>query len=538
LLALACSSENGGRPADAAAPDAPAGNPDAGGPPWLQPFDPNPRGPFPPHFLFGSATSAYQVEGGNDNTDWAAFEPGHVARGDNPDNGPRSRQHYLADVQALVDSKQNAYRFTIEWARLFPNSNAWSTCRAAADTTLVATCHAAAAQNELAYYHDLLAQLRAHNITPMVSVIHSSLPSYIDDLTQDWHNQGWARAEIANDAATYAGFLAGEFGDAVDWWATMVEPLTNADVGYIDGNQPPGLSYAVTGFVAAIDNMVAAHARMYEAIHRFDTIVATPAGTAPIDPMPAAMVALILDVHVFYGATDDPADQSAAQKFDQFSNRLFLDAIVRGNFDRNASGTLDPGEPMNDPTLKNHADYIGVNYYGFSVVDGVPGFPVVGGVAESDEQERGLPKTDFGWDIYPRGMPEALAIAGSYGLPIIVTENGLADATDSNRPRFLAEHLAAVAQAIHAGTRVLGYFHWATIDNFEWTAGFCPRFGLYQVDYQDPQRARTARPSAAVYRQIIEAGEVTDALLAAQPAYRTPSSFCPGQAEPPPDGGS
>jgi len=123
-------------------------------------------------------------------------------------------------------------------------------------------------------------------------------------------------------------------------------------------------------------------------------------------------------------------------------------------------------------------------------------------------------------------MQDSLLWANSYGVPLIVTENGIADAADVNRPRYLAEHLAAVAAAIQRGANVLGYFHWSIIDNFEWAGGFCPKLGLYAVDFTNPTRPRTARASAGVYRAIIDANEVSDALLVSQPAYRRPSSFC------------
>jgi beta-galactosidase len=239
------------------------------------------------------------------------------------------------------------------------------------------------------------------------------------------------------------------------------------------------------------------------------------------------MVSITQDVHIYYGETPGRAeDDQSAKEFSYLSNAIFLNAIVHGDFDQDFSGKLDPGEPQSDPAYKGRADYIGENYYGFSIVRGYPGFPLVDGVTLSDNTEHGLPKNDLGWDIYPRGLGEAVDFAATYHLPIVITENGLADATDANRPRFIAEHLAELAAKIESGVDVRGYFHWSTIDNFEWSSGFCPRFGLFHVDYTDPSRSRTARPSASVYQQIIDANEVTDALLNAQPAYSV-TTKCP-----------
>jgi hypothetical protein len=165
-------------------------------------------------------------------------------------------------------------------------------------------------------------------------------------------------------------------------------------------------------------------------------------------------------------------------------------------------------------------------YYRLEFIQGIAAVPLLGGLPRPDTEQHGLPKGDLYWDIFPRGMEDSLVFAGSYGVPLIITENGIADAADINRPRFLAEHVAAVAAAIQKGVPVIGYFHWSLIDNFEWAGGFCPKLGLYSVDFTDPARPRTARPSADVYRAIVDAGEVTDQLLAAQPAYTSPAAYC------------
>jgi beta-glucosidase/6-phospho-beta-glucosidase/beta-galactosidase len=474
--------------------------------PWLTPLDPNPRGPFPAGFMFGSSTSSFQIEGGlNAITDfglWATADGGAaIKNGDNADNGPKSRAYYADDIAALVASHQNAYRFGVDWARLFPTQAAWSACRTAGT---LAACEAAADLGELAYYKDLLAKLKANAITPLVTLWHGTFPTYIDDATQDWHSQGWLSPTIAADIGAWAGFAAAEFGD-VTWWVTLNEPFIAIQGDYIDGSGPPGVSGQLDALKLAFAAMVRSHVAMYDAIHA---------------AQPKAMVSITQDVHLYYGETPGRAeDDQCAKEFSYLSNSVFLNAIVNGDFDQDFSRTLDPGEPQADPALKGRADYIGVNYYGFSIVRGYPGFPLVDGVALSDTADHGLAKNDLGWDICPRGLGEALDLVAPYKLPIVITENGLADATDANRPRFVAEHLAELAAKIAAGVDVRGYFHWSTIDNFEWSDGFCPRFGLFHVDYTDPARPRAPRPSAMVYEQIIDEKQVSDALLSAQPAY-------------------
>jgi beta-glucosidase/6-phospho-beta-glucosidase/beta-galactosidase len=422
-----------------------------------------------------------------------------------------SRQLYVDDIAALAAMHQNAYRFGIEWARLFPTAQAWAACRAATGSPLAA-CRSAASSNDLAYYHAVLDRLAENGITPLVTLVHSSLPSYIDDLTQDYHSQAWLAPTIVSDLGQWAAYVTAEFPE-ITWWITLNEPLDNLEGGYIDGSNPPGGSNDLASFTTAWNAMVYAHVAMYDALHAAN---------------PNAMVSIAQDVHLYYGQNSTlPADQASAAKYDYFGNAIFLNAIVNGDLDANYNGTIDPGEPSKDPSLRGRADYVGVNYYSFSVVQGLSWYPLVGGVTLPDTDDHGLAKTDRGWDIYPRGIGEAIDFAGSYGVPVVITENGDADATDANRPRFLAEHVAEVAAKIAAGAKVLGYFHWSTIDNFNWTSGYCPRYGLYATDYTDPARTRTARSSAGVYAQIIQANEVTDALLGAQPPYTPPSQYCP-----------
>jgi beta-glucosidase len=512
-------------------PDAPDDSApvDACAPPWSAPFTPTPRAHFPASFLWGSATAPYQIEGGLDNTDWGQWDlSGHAARMDHANDGPHSLTQYTQDIAALTATGQNAYRMGIEWARVFPTRAAWDACHGATGDAAAraATCHAAASPEGLAYYHTVLAAVRAAHITPLVTLQHFSLPTYLSDLSQDWMTQGWMRGDIADHFAAWAGFVASEYGGEVDWWVTINEPMVVATVGYLDGHAPPGQRLQIDAIVTVVNHMVRAHVAAYDAIHANDTRTAESAG--PITPLRPALVSIAQHVRRFFGARcTDRRDATAADRADALFNRLFYEAIVRGNLDANANGTLDPGEPANDPALRGRADYVGINYYSLTAMLNNAAIPLLGALPQDDTVERGLPKTDYGWDIYPRGFVDELTWAGSYALPIVITENGIADATGANRPRFIAEHLAALAYAIQAGVNVVGYFHWSVIDNFEWTAGYCPRFGLYAVDFTDPNRARSPRPGADVFRAIIQAGEVSDALLAAQPAYTRPSAFCP-----------
>jgi beta-galactosidase len=215
----------------------------------------------------------------------------------------------------------------------------------------------------------------------------------------------------------------------------------------------------------------------------------------------------------------DPAsanDRSGAEHADYIFNRVFLDAVVRGRDDRDVDGRIEAGERRRD--LRGRADFIGLNYYFRSRVTGlgvpasttVPLFDFLPNNTYAHAQNPGAPPcpttcTEFGWEVYPQGFRRVLRIAGGYGLPVYVTENGLADADDDMRRAYLLSHLRALRGAMRDRlARVRGYFAWSLVDNFEWAAGYYPRFGFYS--YDPDTLARRARPSARLFRRIARSG--------------------------------
>jgi beta-glucosidase/6-phospho-beta-glucosidase/beta-galactosidase len=183
---------------------------------------------------------------------------------------------------------------------------------------------------------------------------------------------------------------------------------------------------------------------------------------------------------------------------------------------------------MNDPSLAGRADFLGINYYSDTLVSATTGLVIPAPVNASIEQSdlpTDRPKTDEDWDIYAAGMGTVVDEAKSWGLPILITENGIADHTDKNRLRFLYDHIFQLGWAMQRGAHVIGYIHWASIDNFEWDDGFCPKYGLFS--YDPTTEVRTAKPSAAEYTSILKAGAVTLAQLNASPAYVSSTAMCP-----------
>lgn len=332
---------------------------------------------------------------------------------------------------------------------------------------------------------------------------------------------GWANENSIADFERLARWAASEYGGEVDLWITINEPLVNTIAGYGFAQFPPGLTYNPTEdlLLRVTINQAFAHAKGYDAIHEVDTIDAD-------GDRHAALVSIAHHLRVFFG--DRPCvtrDWDAAERIRYLNNQVFLDAIVKGDLDRNGDGDLDDAMDMRaHPELVGRADFIGLNYYGLSLVNGelmlsdlLPGIPQI------IDRRTDRPKSDLEWTIYPGGFRTVLEEAAAYGLPIYVTENGVADQGDVSRSTFLIEHLHVLATAIADGIDVRGYFHWSLMDNFEWHHGYCPRFGLYRVDYTDPTRPRSATDGLVTYRRIIAEGMVAGDLVEGREPYGAPT---------------
>jgi beta-glucosidase len=463
---------------------------------------------FPEGFMFGSATAAFQIEKGITASDWSHWvTAGKIKSGEKPDDGPDALAHIDEDVALLKSTNQNAYRFSMEWSRIYPTRAAFD-----ADTP---------DQGAIDAYAKLLAALKAAGIKPMVTLMHFTLPDYLSDVTRPKEPQGWERPETVDLFEKWCGRIAKRFGADVDWWATLNEPVLVAIGGYVQGSTPPGLTLEVERALTAVRAEARAHARCYDAIKANDTIDADGDGKP-------SMVGPVLHQRTFEPFDkDDAQDQSATDRARYFNNFWFLNTTTSGDWDDDFDNDLTgPNDKKGDPALKGRADYIGINYYSTTLVSASRGIvlPKLNAAVYFDRLQTDRPKSEFGWDIYPSGIATVLEEVQPYRLPVVITENGIADSTDQNRARFLAEHLYEVGLAIGRNIDVRGYFYWSLYDNFEWSSGFCPRFGLFAIDRQT--KARSPRRSVELYKTIASTRKVTTAQIEAAGTYVTPPAFC------------
>jgi beta-glucosidase len=458
---------------------------------------------FPPGFVWGAATAAYQIEGavaedGRGPSVWDTFShvPGTILDGTTGDVATDHYHRFAEDIAIMSDLGLSAYRFSVAWPRILP-AGAGSVNPAGID-----------------FYSRLVDALLERGIAPVVTLYHWDLPQALQD------TGGWAERDTAARFAEYATVVAGALGDRVPTFITLNEPWCAAFLGHGNGLHAPGIADNSTALRAA-HHLLLAHGLGVAALR----------ATLPA----SALVALTVNLFVVRGASE--ADADAVRHVDAIANRLFLDPVLRGTY---PADLVDDTRPVSDwsfvrdgdlPAIAAPVDRLGVNYYSPSLVAAAsdelaaaarrahdprePSGPAPwpGSILAYEVPQEG-PHTAMGWRVDPGSLTELLLrLHRDYPeVPLIVTENGAAfddavdpsgEVRDPQRINYLRTHVAAVRAAIDAGVDVRGYFVWTLLDNFEWAWGLSKRFGLVHVDYETLRRRPKA--SAHWYRQVIAA---------------------------------
>lgn len=481
-------------------------------------------------FLFGVATAGFQVEMGcpglaeevcaDRGSDWYAYVTDAAVRergvtkiygGDPVRTGPGHWELYAADYDlAAEELANNAFRMSLEWSRIFPES----TVGVSGHEALRAVADEAALQT----YHAMFAAMRARGLEPLVTLHHYTIPLWLHDAvtcTLDFdacQARGWLdRERMVAEIAKYAGFAAREFGGQVDLWATLNEPFAVIISGFLypseERTNPPARMLDADGARTALLGMIEAHARMVDAVRDNDVLDASGDGSA----CRLGVVAALAPVLPADG--DDPLDRQAARNTFYLWNLLFLDATAAGRLDDDLDGVAEARAGLRD-----RMDYIGVNYKMSIQVEGLEGSLL-------PELSPLLTVNPLNLDmslVQPRGLYEmSQLLAERYGLPLIITENngrqlwrGALDAEAD----YLAQNLQWLQHARAQGLDIRGYFYWAFMDNYEWNHGMTVDLGLYAVDPEDPDKRRQPRSELVeLYRQVAAERRVPPALRQAHP---------------------
>jgi beta-glucosidase len=448
---------------------------------------------FPKDFIWGAATSSYQIEGaanedGRGISIWDTFSktPGKVARGESGDVANDHYHRYPEDIELMKELGLQSYRFSFAWPRMFPKG----------DSTRE--------ERGFDFYDRLIDKLLEANIEPLATLYHWDLPQALQD------KGGWVNRDIVKHFADYSTAVVERFGDRVKKFSPINEPWVVAWLGYGIGIHAPGITDRRSAFAAA-HHTVLAHAASTNAMRAVRNDILT----GPV---------LNQARHVA-DDLNDPAQAHAANIGDAHQNRFWMDAFMKGsypqvlldNYGDELTSVIKDGD-LKAATVKN--DFIGINYYFDNRIGkslgGKPEWHSISGMFELDidETPRG-PLTDMGWPLTPNGLEDLLVRwHKEYGtaLPdLYITENGAAydDGPDANgivkdqrRIDYLQTHLKAVSNAISQGSPVKGYYQWSLMDNFEWALGYEKRFGIVHVDF-DTQK-RTIKESAKWYSNVIK----------------------------------
>lgn len=425
-------------------------------------------------FVFGAATAAFQIEGAADQRlpcIWDTFcsVPGNIRDGS---NGNVACDHYHRleqDLDILAEMGVDAYRFSISWPRVMDEQGQLR-------------------ETGVAFYRQLLAGLKKRNIKAFVTLYHWDLPQHLED------KGGWLNRETAYHFAHYVDAITQALGPDVYSYATLNEPFCSAYLGYEIGIHAPGKKGRNQGKKAA-HHLLLAHGLAMQILRKH---------------CPDSLNGIVLNFSPCHSASDSDEDRQAAQRADAHFNQWYIQPLMEGCYP-DLIDSLPADErpeivPGDMAIIAQPLDFLGINYYTRETYRAAPD-----GEFERVE-EKILPLTQMGWEIYPKGLTEILlAMHQRYRLPpVYITENGAAmddrlvdgKVDDQDRLAYYQSHLLAVHDACLQGVQVKGYFAWSLLDNFEWAEGYLKRFGLVYVDYET--QARTVKTSGLAYGQMLK----------------------------------
>jgi len=402
---------------------------------------------FRPGFLWGAATAAHQVEGGNRWSDWWQFEQA----GRLPFESGNACDHlarYESDFDMARGMGHNCHRFSIEWSRIEPIEGEFN-------------------HDALEHYARIVAALRDRGLEPVVTLQHFTLPAWFAE------GGGWERDDATERFSSYVRYVVARLGPSVTYWLTINEPTVYVLQAYINGAWPPMRCGAWIRAVRALRHLAMAHVAAFEAIKA---------------QRPGAMVSFAHNALWM-----EPCNSH--RRLDRLATRI-RDYVYNGIFYRLIGAS---------PGRAGSLDYVGLNYYTRCCVRFVGWGPtaLLGRACRLAHHTHSGPRSDVDWEIYPRGLEGVLQKYRTLHLPLFVTENGVATDDDALRCRFIEDHVEVLAHAVDNGIDVLGYLHWSLMDNYEWDRGPAPHFGLAAVDRANQHR--TPRRSASVLAQVCQA---------------------------------
>jgi beta-glucosidase len=493
-------------------------------------------------FLWGVATSSYQVEGGISNNDWDYFTHSapikkRISSLTKPSMFYKGRtqihlqsageavkfwepRYYESDFQLAKNLGMNAFRISLEWARIQPKKDEWN-------------------QEAIDHYKKMLGSMREAGLIPIVTLNHFTLPLWVltppncitKNIVQQilpsplrdapigkppstdsyWNSlRGWENYRTVKEFVKFTEAVVVELKDQVDYWITINEPVASlVGLGYIAGLSPPGFFLNARRAKLALHNLIEAHVQAYDKITELDDVDADGDGLSKRVGFGHLMISIVpANTSNILEAIKIINNNEAAENCSYFINDYFINAVVDGEEDLNYLNSLkihdkDSRDFITHDNWKNKVDFIGLNYYRrihvyHSIVVALSSARFIGGAFTNDLNQKTGSKqrssssdgsygilNDLGWEIYPQGIYDLIMhLKNKYSKPIFVTENGIADKHDRYRAPFIVAHIQQIKRAIDNGANVIGYLHWSLMDNYEWQESYRPeaKFGLFRID--------------------------------------------------------
>lgn len=440
---------------------------------------------FPKSFIWGAATASYQIEGGaydegRGESIWDRFarQPGKVYKQQNGEVACDHFHRYPEDVQLMADLGIQSYRFSFAWPRLFPEEGKFNL-------------------DGLEFYKRLLDELEAKGITPVATIYHWDLPTWIQD------KGGWTNRETVDHFVQYAKVLLEAFGGRIKSWITHNEPWCAAFLGYGFGVHAPGHTDWNEALIAS-HHLLLSHGKTVEFYRSMG-----------VD----GEIGITLNLTPALPATNKLEDVAAAERSDGFSNRWFIDPVFKGRYPEDMAALFEKRfgsfyfiKDGDLETIATPIDFLGVNYYSHNIVEANDDDDVLGSKVIGETEN----VTEMGWGIHPDSLYRLLTrIKRDYtDLPLYITENGAAfpdqlvdgKIDDTDRINYLHDHFAAVHRFIEEGGNLQGFYVWSLLDNYEWAFGYSKRFGIIYVDYETLERI--PKESYKWYQKVIETNQI------------------------------
>ena len=435
---------------------------------------------FPEGFLWGAATSSYQIEGspladGAGPSNWHRYThmPGMVLNGDTGDVACDHYNRFREDILLMRELGLKAYRFSISWSRILPEGTGRVN------------------QKGIDFYSRLVDGLLESGIEPFATLYHWDLPAALDD------RGGWVNRDIASWFAEYAEVMFQALDGRIRHWATLNEPWVVADAGYLYGVHAPGHRSRFEAPLVS-HNLMRAHGAavsLYRSIGKHQ-------------------IGLVVNLEPKYPASEKAEDRNATRLADAYMNRQYLDPLFKGSYPEEMAEMFEdawPEFPAEDfDSIRQPIDFLGINYYTRGIMKADPASHVEKATRVKNDYATHM---TIGWEVFPQGLTDILLqVRNQYGdIPIYITENGstfydppVAEddrLEDPLRVSYLRKHLGAIHEAIAKGVNLKGYFAWSLLDNFEWGQGYSKRFGIVHVDFSTQKR--TVKNSGRLYQEVI-----------------------------------